>query len=184
MSECYDTGDQDYTPEHNDHGHDNYGYSQEHAEKLSELSAYEAARHDVHFEHGHHIEYDDPKGGHYEESEYTRYDAHDAEARSVEVREYAEQDKITAYADDSKYLEAAPDGHVLQGLPAGFDQIGDYQPGDYQPGDYQPGDYHAGDYQHGGYQHGEYQPSDHQPSDYRPETGTEHLSGAESVVSK
>jgi hypothetical protein len=96
---------------------------QEHAGEAdydNQFAVYEqdhAAAESTSFDQGHHVEYDDPHGAHYEESDYTSYDHSAAEtdhvfaaegSESSHQAEYSELDALrqqfdTAFASGSEY---------------------------------------------------------------------------------
>jgi hypothetical protein len=81
------------------------------ADYNNQFNVYEqdhAAAESTSFDQGHHLEYTDPNGGHYEESDYTSYDHNAAEtdhvfaaegSESAHTAEYSEFDAIQARLD-------------------------------------------------------------------------------------
>jgi hypothetical protein len=156
MSEYYPTGDHDVATDHdnsydNGYEHDNYGHevqANEHEfdQRYHALAEYEAERHDVDYDHGTHVEYDDGHGGHYEKTEYTSLHEHDAEVESRQEQDYASHERDFSYADDTffehaqQYLDGQyghelPYGHDMPELPEGYQHWdGSEQPSD-QPAD-------------------------------------------------
>jgi hypothetical protein len=110
----YDGGDTGY-----DGGHEvqygQYEAGQEHAEldQLHQASASEAdynnefavyeqdhaAAENTSFDKGHHVEYSDPNGAHYEESDYTSYDHSAAETDHVFAAEGSESSHKAEYSE-------------------------------------------------------------------------------------
>jgi hypothetical protein len=148
MSEMYPTGDHDVATDHDnsyDNDNNNYDNNYEHDvfahhaqanehefdQRYHALAEYEAERHDVDYDHGTHVEYDDGHGGHYEKTEYTSYHDHEAEVESRHEQDYAEHERDFSYADDTffehaqQYLEGQyghelPYGHDMPELPEGY----------------------------------------------------------------
>jgi hypothetical protein len=162
MSEYYPTGDQDVATDH-DNGYDNnYDNNYEHDvlahhaqanehefdQRYHAQAEYEAERHDLDYDHGTHVEYDDGHGGHYSKTEYTSLHEHDAEVEARQEQDYAEHERDFSYADDSffehaqQYLEGQyghelPYGHDMPELTEGNQQHWD---GSEQPSQSEPAD--------------------------------------------
>jgi hypothetical protein len=120
----YDTGDTGDTGYDGgaDYGHVEAGEQHESLDQLHQVNASEAdynnqfnvyeqdhaAAESTSFDQGHHVEYSDPNGAHYEESDYTSYDHNAAEtdhvfaaegSESSHTAEYSELDAIQARLD-------------------------------------------------------------------------------------
>jgi hypothetical protein len=111
--------------------HDVYAHEQEHQDHDYALAQYAAAEHDVNYDHGHHVEYEDGRGERYEETDFTHYDEHNAAAEAAQYAEHQEYDEDKVFAEE-KYLhqfeneiEEYRDGHGLE-LPEGYDHHPDY----------------------------------------------------------
>jgi hypothetical protein len=146
MSEYYDTGDHNVATDHdngyegndydNNYEHDalaHHTQANEHEfdQRYHALAEYEAERHDLDYDHGTHVEYDDGHGGHYEKTEYTSLHEHEAEVESRQEQDYAEHERDFSYADDTffehaqQYLEGQyghelPYGHDMPELPESY----------------------------------------------------------------
>ena len=117
MSEYGDTG-----YDGGDYGHYEAGQEHESLDQLHQVDASEAdynnqfnvyeqdhaSAENTSFDQGHHVEYSDPNGAHYEESDFTSYD-HSA----------AETDHVFAAEGSENY--SASEFHELDALQARFD---------------------------------------------------------------
>src|ERR1044071_4536357 len=66
----------------------------------SQFGVYEqdhASAESTSFDQGHHVEYDNPSGAHYEESDFTSYDHNEAEADHVFAAEGSESSHASEY---------------------------------------------------------------------------------------
>jgi hypothetical protein len=197
MSEFYDTPDYDnhcgheYQPEHDykpepdykpEHFQPQYGY--EHDERYSAESDAEASRHDKTYEHGHHVEYDNGPV-HFEESEYTNYSEHDANAKAHYEVDYAEKEKFLGEAE--RYFGELPqggeyEGRELQGLPQGLENFDhDYKGSEYEGKEYEGKEYEGKEYEGKGYEGKEYEGKGYEGAEYQ---GATDPDAVESVVSK
>jgi hypothetical protein len=103
MSDYGDTGDTGYDGGA-DYGHVEAGAQHESLDQMHQVNASEAdynnqfnvyeqdhaAAESTSFDQGHQVEYTDPNGGHYEESDYTSYDHNAAETDHVFAAEGSE----------------------------------------------------------------------------------------------
>lgn len=119
MSE-YDAGGHEFSA-----GHEAYGHAEEHDTQYDALAESHASEHQVDYQHGRHVEYDDGQGGHYEVTEFTTYSQEDAEADSVQAEHYADHDASATYAEADyvheadQQIEAILHDHGLPGMEHG-----------------------------------------------------------------
>ena len=120
----YETGDAGYDGGDNSYGHAEAGQEHESLDQLHQANASEAdynnqfnvyeqdhaAAENTSFDQGHHVEYDNPNGAHFEESDYTSYDHSAAEqdhvfaaegSESSHTAEYSELDALQARLDSA-----------------------------------------------------------------------------------
>ncbi|GAA3207114.1 hypothetical protein ACFO1B_19550 [Dactylosporangium siamense] len=71
--------------------HQASGSEQDYASQYGVYEADHASAENTSFDQGHHVEYSDPSGAHYEESDYTSYDHSAAETDHVFAAEGSEQ---------------------------------------------------------------------------------------------
>ncbi|GAB3846114.1 hypothetical protein ACFPIJ_39145 [Dactylosporangium cerinum] len=71
--------------------HQASGSEQDYASQFGVYEADHASAENTSFDQGHHVEYSDPSGAHYEESDYTSYDHSAAETDHVFAAEGSEQ---------------------------------------------------------------------------------------------
>ena len=71
--------------------HQASGSEQDYASQFGVYEADHASAESTSFDQGHHVEYSDPSGAHYEESDYTSYDHSEAETDHVFAAEGSEQ---------------------------------------------------------------------------------------------
>jgi hypothetical protein len=104
----YDTGDHG-----TDYGHVETGEQHEALDQLHEVNASEAdynnqfgvyeqdhaSAESTSFDQGHHVQVDNPDGGHYEESDFTSYDHNEAEADHVFAAEGSESSHTAEYSE-------------------------------------------------------------------------------------
>jgi hypothetical protein len=106
-----DAGEQSY-----DLDHASQAYGSEH-DANQDYAAYGEANqyeNDVNFEQGHHVEYDNPSGAHYEESDYTNYDSHEAASSAAFGEHYSANEHDASFGEldqlrehfDAQYLHA------------------------------------------------------------------------------
>ena len=137
-----DFGDIDTGHEHGDlaAGHEDYGQEHDHNEQFAVLAEAHAQEHDEAYAHGHHVEYEDGRGGHYAESDYTVYNEHDAASDNVFAEDYSDHDHAEAYADvsalqehfDHLVVEHEPAVHEL--TPGGHEGVHEFGPSEhYEP---------------------------------------------------
>ena len=82
-------------------GHQAYDAENDHALNASQFGEAQEHELDEHFQHVKHIEYDDGKGGHYEETEYTIVDVHEESSEQEFGQQYAEADHAEANQEES-----------------------------------------------------------------------------------
>ena len=96
-----------------DYGHVEAGQEHESLDQLHQVNASEAdynnqfnvyeqdhaAAESTSFDQGHHVEYTNPNGAHYEESDYTSYDHSEAEADHVFAAEGSESSHESQYSE-------------------------------------------------------------------------------------
>jgi hypothetical protein len=122
----YDDGGSDVDYGHHEAGQEHGELDQLHqaagneADYNNQFNVYEqdhAAADSTSFDQGHHVEYDNPHGAHYEESDFTSYDNNSAEAdhvfaaegsESSHQAEFSELDALrhqfdTAFAEGTEY---------------------------------------------------------------------------------
>jgi hypothetical protein len=133
MSEGYDVGGDDHLHQDYEAGHAEYGHEQDHALALNEIDQQHAAEHDVAFQHGHHVEYENPNE-HYEEADYTNFAEHDAESDSLHAVQLNEADHEAEFADVTQ-IEQHLDA-LIEGEGHGVPHLGQLQAG--HEGDYSP----------------------------------------------
>jgi hypothetical protein len=75
-----------------DAGHESYGNEHDHLQHLQSFGESHAHESDQHYAHAHHVEYDDGRGAHYEESDYTVFDGHEASADNTFAEQFTDQD--------------------------------------------------------------------------------------------
>ena len=97
-------------------GHEQYGQEYDHDQHFAAIAEAHAQEHDVNFAHGHHVEYDDGHGGHYEETDFTVYSEHDAQSDTLQAEEYSEHEHAEQYADLS-YLQEHFDSLISEHQP-------------------------------------------------------------------
>ena len=89
-----DAGEQSYDLDHNAQAYGSEHDAAQDYQAYGEANTYE---NDVNFEQGHHVEYDNPNGAHYEEQDYTSYDHNAAETDHVFAAEGSEQSHESEY---------------------------------------------------------------------------------------
>jgi hypothetical protein len=80
-----ETGHQDYDL---DHGHQAYANEHDASQNYDAYAQAHNYENDQHYANGHHVEYDNPHGEHYEESDYTNADSHVAESDAAYGEHY------------------------------------------------------------------------------------------------
>ena len=124
MSDGYDGGYDGGT----DYGHVETGENHEALDQLHQVNASEAdyqsqfgvyeqdhaSAESTSFDQGHHVEYSNPSGEHYEESDFTSYDHNEAEADHVFAAEGSESSHASEY-DQLDALQARFDSAFASG---------------------------------------------------------------------
>jgi hypothetical protein len=111
----YDTGDTGYDGGDSGAEYGHYEAGQEHADldqlhqasgseqdASSHFGVYEqdhASAESTSYDQGHHVEYDNPAGAHYEEADYTSYDHNEAEADHIFAAEGSEQSHSAEFSE-------------------------------------------------------------------------------------
>ena len=117
----YDGGDVDYG--HYEAGEQHDALDQLHQEHGAEadynnqFAVYEqdhAAAEDTSFQQGQHVEYDSPKGEHFEQTDYTNYNHSEAEADHVFAAEGSESSHVAEY-DELDALRERFDASFVEG---------------------------------------------------------------------
>jgi hypothetical protein len=79
-----------------DTGHESFGSEHDHLQHFQTFGEAHAHENDQHYAHAHHVEYDDGHGGHYEESDVTEFDGHEASADNTFAEQFTDQDHTQA----------------------------------------------------------------------------------------
>ena len=109
-----------------DYGHVEAGQEHESLDQLHQVNASEAdynnqfnvyeqdhaSAENTSFDQGHHVEYSDPSGAHYEESDFTSYDHSAAETDHVFAAEGSESSHTAEYSPARR--PAGPAGHRVR----------------------------------------------------------------------
>jgi hypothetical protein len=109
-----------------DHGQAAYGNEHDASQDYDAFGQANSYEHDVDFNQGHHVEYDNPSGAHYAETDYTNYSGHEAASSAAFGEHYAADSHDASFADldhlresfDAQYLHADGAGSGEQALAA------------------------------------------------------------------
>jgi hypothetical protein len=91
-----DAGEQSYDL---DHAQSEYGTDSAHSVDASQYGEVNAYENDQHYEQGHHVEYDSPANAHYEETDYTNFDGHEAASNASFGEQFSETSHNEAFAN-------------------------------------------------------------------------------------
>jgi hypothetical protein len=94
--EVYEGAQDDYAT-----GHETFLHDHGHQENFAQYAEQHLHEHQENFEHGHHEEYNDPRGTHYESDDYTKASESDLDASAESGLQYNEADHDTTFADAS-----------------------------------------------------------------------------------
>jgi hypothetical protein len=111
----------DIDANHVDAGEQHYDLDQTHAaqgdqhDSNVDYNAYGQANnyeHDVNLEQGHHVEYDNPNGAHYAETDFTNYNGHEAASSAEFGQEFSAESHDSGFSDFDHLRESFDAQHI------------------------------------------------------------------------